>query len=170
MVFSLVRFAYTISHMTREERFQKIAKELGYRFDGEIKVGGNYAALVQHQNTIYISGQIPRVGNEVVIQGALGADILLDAGKIAAKICVMRAVALLLKQLGSLDRVQKILRISVYVQSSANFTQQSEVSDGASEVLYSIFGDAGVHSRTSVGVFQLPKNAPVEIDFVVAVD
>jgi enamine deaminase RidA (YjgF/YER057c/UK114 family) len=62
------------------------------------------------------------------------------------------------------------LRISVYVHSSVNFTQHSEVSDGASEVLYSIFGDAGVHSRTSVGVYQLPKNAPVEIDFIVAVN
>jgi len=156
--------------MTREERFQQIAKELGYGFDGEIKVGGNYSPLIQYESTIYISGQIPRVGNEVVIQGSLGEDVTLEAGQMAAKICVMRAIALLLKHLGSLDRVQKILRISVYVQSSANFTQQSEVSDGASEVLYSIFGDAGVHSRTSVGVFQLPKNAPVEIDFVVAVD
>jgi len=156
--------------MTREERFHQIAKELGYAFDGEIKVGGNYTPLVQYQDTIYISGQIPRVGNEVVIQGALGADVSLEVGQVAAKICVMRAIALLLKHLGSLDRVQKILRISVYVQSSVSFTQQSEVSDGASEVLYSIFDDAGVHSRTSVGVFQLPKNAPVEIDFVVAVD
>ena len=156
--------------MKREERFQQIVKELGYTFDGEIKVGGNYSPLVQHQSTIYISGQIPRIGNEVVIQGALGTDVTLEIGQIAAKICVMRAIALLLKHLGSLDRVQKILRISVYVQSSAGFTQQSEVSDGASEVLYSIFGEAGVHSRTSVGVFQLPKNAPVEIDLIVAVD
>ena len=156
--------------MTREECFNQVAKELGYAFDGEIRVGGNYSPLVQHQDTIYISGQIPRVGNEVVIQGSLGDDVTLELGKMAAKICVMRAIALLLKHLGSLDRVQKILRISVYVQSSASFTQQSEVSDGASEVLYSVFGDAGAHSRTSVGVLQLPKNAPVEIDFVVAVD
>ncbi len=105
--------------MKREERFQQIAKELGYTFDGEIKVGGNYSPLVQHQCTIYISGQIPRIGNEVVIQGALGTDVTLEIGQIAAKICVMRAIALLLKHLGSLDRVQKILRISVYVQSSA---------------------------------------------------
>ena len=87
----------------------------------------------------------------------------------AAKICVMRAIALLLQHLGSLDRVQQILRISVYVQSASNFTQHSEVSDGASEVLHAIFGEAGVHSRTSVGVIQLPKNAPVEIDLIVAV-
>ena len=156
--------------MMREARFEQIAKQLGFNFDGEIKVGGNYAPLIQHQKTIYISGQIPRVGNDVLIQGALGANVSLEAGQLAAKICVMRAVALLLKHLGSLDRVEKILQISVYVQSSPGFTQQSEVSDAASEILHSIFGDAGVHSRTSVGVFQLPKNAPVEIDFMVAVD
>lgn len=156
--------------MTREERFQQIAKDLGYSFDGEIKVGGNYAPLVQHQSIIYISGQIPRVGNEVVIQGVLGTDVSLEAGQMAAKICVLRALALLLKHLGSLDRVQKILRISVYIQCSISFTQHSEVSDGASEILYAIFGEAGVHSRTSVGVLQLPKNASVEIDFAVAVD
>ena len=156
--------------MTREEQFQQIAKKLGYGFEGEIKVGGNYSPLIQYENTVYISGQIPRIGDDVVIQGTLGIDVTLEAGQIAAKICVMRAVALLLNHLGSLDRVQKVLRISVYVHSSANFTQQSEVADGASEVLHSIFGDAGVHSRTSVGAFQLPKNAPVEIDLIAAID
>jgi hypothetical protein len=105
--------------MTREERFQKISKELGYSFDGEIKVGGNYSPLVEHQDAIYISGQIPRVGNDVVIQGALGADVTLEAGQTAAKICVMRAIALLLKHLGSLDRVQKILRIMFSPQQAS---------------------------------------------------
>jgi enamine deaminase RidA (YjgF/YER057c/UK114 family) len=156
--------------MTREERFEKIAQKMGYSFDGEMKVGGNYSPLVQHHDTIYISGQIPRVGNEIVIQGALGGEVTLEQGQLAAKICVMRAVALLKKHLGSLDKVKKVFQISVYVQSMASFTQQSEVSDGASEVLHEIFGEAGIHSRTSVGVFQLPKNAPVEIAFVVAVE
>ena len=155
--------------MTREDHFHQIANDLGYRFDGEIKVGGNYASLVEHQNTIYISGQIPRVGDQIVIHGALGADISLESGQLAAKICVMRAVALLLKHLGTLDQIKKILRMTVYVQSAKGFTQQSEVADGASAVLRSIFGDAGIHTRTSVGVLQLPKNAPVEIDLMVSV-
>jgi len=68
---------------------------------------------------------------------------------------------------GNLGRIRKVLRINVYVQSAADFTQQSEVADGASEVLYSVFGEAGVHTRTSVGEFQLPKNASVEVDRVV---
>jgi enamine deaminase RidA (YjgF/YER057c/UK114 family) len=154
--------------MTREERFRQIAVELGYDFDGEIKVGGNYSPLVVHDNITYISGQIPRVGDTVVIQGAVGKDVSLAQGQLAAKICIMRAVALLLGRFKSLDKVKRILSIDVYVQSADGFTRQSEVSDGASEILYAIFGEDGVHARTSVGVFQLPKNAPVEISLVVA--
>ncbi len=82
----------------------------------------------------------------------------------------MRALAILRQSLGTLDRIKKILRITVYVQSAQDFTQQSEVADGASEILYAIFASAGVHTRTSVGVFQLPKNASVEIDMIAAID
>ena len=82
----------------------------------------------------------------------------------------MRALAILGQLLGDLDRIKKVLRINVYVQSAADFTQQSEVADGASEVLYSIFAEAGVHTRTSVGVYQLPKNASVEVDMIVALE
>jgi len=154
--------------MSREARFRQIALELGYDFDGEIKVGGNYSPLVVHDDLAFVSGQIPRVGDTVVVQGAVGGDVSLAQGQLAAKVCIMRAVALLLRRFGSLDRIEKILSINVYVQSATGFTQQSEVSDGASEVLYTIFSEAGVHARTSVGVFQLPKNAPVEINLVAA--
>jgi enamine deaminase RidA (YjgF/YER057c/UK114 family) len=78
----------------------------------------------------------------------------------------MRALALLQRSLGSLDRVRSVLRIGVFVQSAEHFTQQSEVADGASEVLYRVLGEAGAHTRTSVGVFQLPKNATVELDLI----
>ena len=115
------------------------------------------------------SGQIPRVGNDVVVTGAAGSDVtLLDAQK-AAKISIMRALALLKNHLGSLDVVKSVLRITVYVQSASTFTQQSEVADGASEVLYAVFGKDGVHTRTSVGVLQLPKKATVEIDMIAAI-
>ena len=99
----------------------------------------------------------------------MGVGVSLADAQIAAQICAMRALALLRQSLGSLDRVDKILRISVYVQSAENFTQQSEVADGASAVLYAVLGAAGVHTRTSVGVYQLPKNAAVEIDLIAAV-
>ena len=81
----------------------------------------------------------------------------------------MRALALLQRALGSLDAVQSILRITVYVQSAPTFTQQSEVADGASEILFTVLGEAGAHTRTSVGVLQLPKNATVEVDLIASV-
>lgn len=154
--------------MSRSELFNQVASELGYDFNGEIKVGGNYVPILKHDNLIYISGQIPRVGDKVVIQGAVGSDIGLEEAQKAAKVCVMRALALVNQSVG-LDAVKGVLRISVFVQSANGFTQQSEVSDGASEVLYKVFGDVGIHTRTSVGVYQLPKNAPVEIDFIFSI-
>ncbi len=154
---------------SRDQLFNQQASALGYSFDGEIKIGGNYVPLLQDGKHIYISGQIPRVGNDVVVTGAAGSDVtLLDAQK-AAKISIMRALALLKNHLGSLDVVKSVLRITVYVQSASTFTQQSEVADGASEVLYAVFGKDGVHTRTSVGVLQLPKKATVEIDMIAAI-
>ena len=157
--------------MSRDARFEEQAQALGYRFDGEIKIGGNYVPLVRDGHHIYLSGQIPRVGDTVVVTGAAGAGAgasLADAQK-AAKVCAMRALALLQRAVGSLDAVQSILRITVYVQSAPTFTQQSEVADGASEVLFAVLGDAGAHTRTSVGVLQLPKNVTVEVDLIASV-
>lgn len=155
--------------MSREGAFQAIAGELGYDFNGEIRIGGNYSPVVWHGNEIYVSGQIPRVGNDVVVAGRAGAVVPIAQAQHAAQICVMRALALLRQSLGSLDDVARILRITVYVQSSEDFTQQSEVADGASDVLFRVLGEAGIHSRTSVGVYQLPKNATVELDLIAAV-
>ncbi len=153
-----------------DARFLEQSQQMGYSFDGEIKIGGNYVPLVRDGHHLYVSGQIPRVGNTVIVTGAVGAEVsLIDAQK-AAKVCVMRGLALLQRALGSLDHIQSVPRITVYVQSAPNFTQQSEVADGASEVLFQVLGlQAGAHSRTSVGVVQLPKNAAVEIDLIASV-
>jgi len=153
---------------SRKARFDKIAAGLGHAFEGEMRIGGNYVAAVQNGDEVYVSGQIPRIDNTVMVVGRVGGDVSLEQGRQAARICTMRALAILRQQLGDLERIKKVLRINVYVQSAADFTQQSEVADGASEVLYSVFADSGVHTRTSVGVYQLPKNAAVEIDMLVA--
>nr|WP_231402575.1 RidA family protein [Caenimonas aquaedulcis] len=141
---------------------------MGYSFDGEIKIGGNYVPLIRDGHTIYISGQVPRVEDTVVVTGRAGADVSLSQAQLAARICVMRALALLQRALGSLDNVRAILKVNVYVQCTDSFTQHSEVADAASELLFSILGPAGAHTRTSVGVYQLPKNATVELDLVAA--
>lgn len=151
---------------SRDTRFAAVQAELGYSFDGEIKIGGNYVPVVQHGDQVFVSGQIPRVGNTVVVTGRVGSETSVLQAQLAAKICAMRALALLRQSLGSLDRVKHILRITVFVQSAQDFTQQSEVADAASDVLYAVLGPAGAHTRTSVGVVQLPKSASVEIDLI----
>jgi enamine deaminase RidA (YjgF/YER057c/UK114 family) len=153
---------------SRQSRFDDIAASLGYSFEGEIKIGGNYTSTVRNGMDIYVSGQIPRVGNTVVVTGRVGEDVSIADAQKAAKVSILRALALLKQELGSLDKVLRVLRITVYVQCAANFTQHSEVADGASEVLHTVLGEAGMHTRTSVGVYQLPKNAAVEIDLIAA--
>lgn len=155
--------------MSADTRFQQAVASLGYTFDGELEVGGDYVPLLRDGDVIYISGQIPRVENTVVVTGRVGAEVSLGQAQLAAKVCAMRALALLQRELGSLDKLRRVLRISVYIQSAADFTQQSEVSDGASALLHEVLGEAGRHTRTSVGVYQLPKNASVELDMVVSV-
>jgi enamine deaminase RidA (YjgF/YER057c/UK114 family) len=155
--------------MDADARFDLEAKSLGYSFDGEIKIGGNYVPLVRDEKHVYLSGQIPRVGDCVVVTGAAGGAVSLTQAQLAAKVCIMRALALLKRSVGSLENIKCILRMTVYVQSSPTFTRQSEVADGASEVLFRVLGPGGAHARTSVGVLQLPKNATVEVDLVATV-
>jgi enamine deaminase RidA (YjgF/YER057c/UK114 family) len=155
--------------MSRDERFLEEAVALGYSFDDEIKIGGNYVSTIWDGQQIYVSGQIPRVGEKIVVTGAVGAETSLSQAQLGAKICTLRALALLKNELGTLERIKGISRITVYVQSAKTFTEQSEVADGASEVLFRVLGSAGAHTRTSVGAYQLPKNASVEIDFIATV-
>jgi enamine deaminase RidA (YjgF/YER057c/UK114 family) len=151
--------------MTRDEKYQAAQQRLGYLMD-EFKVGGNYTPLVRDGNHLYISGQIPRVGDTIVLPGKVGENLTLAQAQIAAGISALRCLGLLKQALGSLDAIKPIPRITVYVRSAEDFDQQSEVANGASDLLHEILGEAGVHTRTSVGVMQLPKSAAVEIDMI----
>lgn len=156
--------------MTADERFAEAARALGHGFDGEIRIGGNYTPVVRDGQQLFVSGQIPRVGDEVLYVGAVGEAIDLVGARTAAAICAMRALALVQRAAGSLDAVRAIPRITVYVRSAPGFTQQSEVADGASDLIARVLGAVGAHTRTSVGVFQLPKGAAVEVDLIARVD
>ncbi|ATH12113.1 hypothetical protein CHL79_06570 [Delftia acidovorans] len=156
--------------MTADERFAQAALELGHRFDGEIKIGGNYSPVVRDGQQLFVSGQIPRVGDEVLYVGTVGAGIDLASARTAAAICAMRALAFVQRAAGSLDAVRAVARITVYVRSAPDFTQQSEVADGASDLIARVLGPVGGHTRTSVGVLQLPKGAAVELDLIARVD
>lgn len=170
MRFALRTDSYNpVNVMTADTRFQQVANELGHDFSGEIKIGGNYTPVMRDGQQLCVSGQIPRVGDKVLFVGAVGDTFDVQQGQQAAAICAMRALAFLQRTAGSLDGIAAILRITVYVRSAPNFTQQSEVADGASDVLCRVLGPRGVHTRTSVGVLQLPKGTAVELDLVASI-
>ena len=156
--------------MSADQNFQQQATALGYSFDGPIKVGGNYAPVVRDGAFVYVSGQIPRVGDEIIVVGAAGAEVPIEGARLAAKICTMRALALVGGAVGGLGNIVAVPRMTVFVRSAPSFTQQSEVADGASDLLALVLGPIAVHARTSVGVLQLPKGATVEIDFLFKID
>ena len=131
--------------MTADERFAQAALELGHRFDGEIKIGGNYSPVVRDGQQLFVSGQIPRVGDEVLYVGTVGAGIDLASARTAAAICAMRALAFVQRAAGSLDAVRAVARITVYVRSAPDFTQQSEVADGASDLIARVLGLSLIH-------------------------
>ncbi|MGY2289538.1 RidA family protein [Pseudomonas sp. SDO528_S397] len=151
--------------MTPDEKYLAVQQRLGYRLT-EFKIGGNYTALLRDGHHLYISGQIPRVGDAIVLPGKVGDTLDLAQAQLAAGVSALRCLGLLQQALGSLDQVKSIPRITVYVRSAEHFDQQSEVANGASDVLHEVLGSAGVHTRTSVGVMQLPKSAAVEIDMI----
>jgi enamine deaminase RidA (YjgF/YER057c/UK114 family) len=153
----------------RDIQLETLAREFGMDFQQEIRAVNHYQVALQHKDELYISGQLPRIGTQVAVTGRVGAETSLEDAQRAARICIVRALAIMQQTLGSLERIDKVLRLTVYVQSAADFTQQSEVADAASEILYSLLAEQGGHTRTSVGVFQLPKNASVELDLIAAI-
>lgn len=154
---------------SRQALFAAKAAEYGVEFEDEISAGANYEVAVENGGEIYVSGQIPRVRGVIAVTGRVGETLSLADGRRAAAICALRAVAVLRQTLGSLERVQRILRLTVFIQSASDFTQQSEVADAASEIFYDLFAPVGGHTRTAIGVYQLPKNAAVELDLIAAI-
>jgi enamine deaminase RidA (YjgF/YER057c/UK114 family) len=117
----------------------------------------------------YVSGQLPRSGGQVLFTGKAGADVSLVQAQAAAEACVLQALAQLKVGLGDLGRVLRILKVTGYVASAPGFMQQPQVIDAASNLLLLAFGDAGRHARSAVGVAELPRGVPVEIELIAAV-
>ena len=125
--------------------------------------------VVIHENVARTSGQLPRISGELTCIGTLGADVTVADGAQAAEVCALNALAVLEEALGTLDRVERVLTLTGYVASAPDFHEQPAVIDGASKVLYAIFGDAGRHTRSAIGVAALPRGGAVEIEVVVAI-
>jgi enamine deaminase RidA (YjgF/YER057c/UK114 family) len=119
-------------------------------------------------NLLHISGQLPFKDGQLVT-GRLGDGVSLEDGQEAAKLCALMLVAQMKAALGSLARVERIVKLGVFVNSTGDFTDQPKVANGASELMVALFGDAGKHARSAVGVPVLPLGAAVEIDAIVQV-
>ena len=132
---------------TRAARFAAEADRLGYDFSGPLQIGGNYVSSLKHAGVLHISGQVPRVGSEVVVVGEAGSDVTLERAQHAAQVCAMRALVLIAQAEGSLDAVQQVLGMRVYTRSAPGFTQQSEVANAASDLLVRVLGPAGTHTH-----------------------
>ncbi len=127
-----------------------------------------YVPVVVAGGLAHVSGQLPFVAGKLV-RGRLGEDVSLEEGYDAARACGLMLIAQLKAALGSLDRVERVVKLGGYVNSAADFTDQPKVVNGASELMVAVFGDAGKHARSAVGVPALPLGAAVEVDAIVAV-
>jgi len=126
-------------------------------------------AVVVHRGVARTSGQLPRIAGALTCRGRLGDTVTVEEGREAAAVCALNALSVLEVALGSLDRIERVLSVTGYVASAPDFHQQPAVVDGASKVLADVFGEAGRHTRSAVGVAALPRGGAVEIEVTVAV-
>ncbi|WP_078410682.1 RidA family protein [Priestia abyssalis] len=130
----------------------------------------HYVPVVIHNGVAYISGQVPRVEGHVPYTGKVGAEVSIEQARELAEMCVLKGLSSLKTTIGSLDRIEQVLKVTGYVQSAPGFSGQPNVLDAASELLERILGKKGIHARAAVGVAELPSNTPVEIEFVIAIN
>jgi len=141
-------------------------QELGIQLPTPPEALASYVPVSVSSGYAYVSGQVPIAEGKPLWTGKLGDGVDVAAGAEAARRCVLQALSALRAELGSLDRVKRIVKLGVFVASAAGFTGQPKVANGASDVLVEVFGDSGRHARTAVGVAELPLGAPVEVDIV----
>jgi enamine deaminase RidA (YjgF/YER057c/UK114 family) len=143
-------------------------KELGLVLPPPPKPAGTYAPVVVEGNHAWVSGQVVVHDGAAVHPGLVDRDVTAAVAKDVAHRATLQALSALEVALGSLDRVERVVRVAVYVASVPTFTRHHEVGNGATEVLTAIFGEAGRPARVAMGVAALPLNAPVEVEMVVA--
>jgi enamine deaminase RidA (YjgF/YER057c/UK114 family) len=141
--------------------------ELGIELPQAAAPVAAYVPVVVTGNLAHVSGQLPFVDGQLVT-GRLGEDVTLEQGMAAARACGLMILAQLAAALGSLDRVERVVKLGAFVNSAASFTDQPKVANGASELMAQVFGEAGKHARSAVGVPVLPLGAAVEVDAIVA--
>ena len=147
--------------------FSQKLKELGLTLPEVAKPVAAYIPAVRTDSIVYSSGQLPMAAGTLKYKGRMGDNISLEEADEAARMCAMNALAAVCAEAGGIDAIERIVRVTGYVNSTPEFTEQPKVVNGASELMLAIFGDAGRHARSAVGVSSLPLGAPVEVELIV---
>jgi enamine deaminase RidA (YjgF/YER057c/UK114 family) len=142
--------------------------ELGLTLHGPHPPHDPLDAVVIHSGIARTSGQLPRIEGVLTCLGRLGDTVTVEEGREAAAVCALNALSALQEALGTLDRVERVLTVTGFVSSASDFYQQPAVIDGASKILADVFGEAGRHTRSAIGVAALPRNGAVEIEVTVS--
>jgi enamine deaminase RidA (YjgF/YER057c/UK114 family) len=148
---------------------EKRLEELGIALPDAAVPSFDYVPVTVHGGLAYVSGQVPKVDGEVRVFGKVGAEVDVETARGEAEVCILQGLACLRAELGSLDRIERILKVNGYVASASGFNGQPRVLDAASNLIGRIFGEAGRHARAAIGVAELPRNCAVEIEMIVAV-
>lgn len=143
--------------------------ELGIELPQVVAPVASYVPAVQTGNLVYTAGQLPVVHGELIATGRVGSSVDEETAKACARACALNALAAVVSVIGDIDRIRRIVKVVGFVSSEPGYSGQPVVVNGASDVLGEIFGDAGAHARSAVGVSGLPKDAPVEVELIVEV-
>ncbi|MCL4440839.1 MAG: RidA family protein [Firmicutes bacterium] len=144
-------------------------KEMGITLPAVPKPLASYVPAVMADRCVYTSGQIPLVDGELKFRGKVGGDLTEEQGYEAARICALNCLSVVREQIGSLDNIERIVKVTGFVNSAPGFANQPKVVNGASDLLGEVFGEAGRHARSAVGVSDLPIHAAVEVEMIVKI-
>lgn len=148
------------------EIFEDRLRDLGYEVPQVAQPVAAYVPAMRDGNYVYTSGQLPFVAGKLPQTGKVGADVTPEEAEELARICTLNALAATRGVLGTLEKIEQVVKVTAFVASAPGFGGQPGVANGASLLLGKVFGDSGIHTRSAVGVAELPLNAPVEIEFV----
>lgn len=141
-------------------------RELGLELPSVPKPAGSYVPAVRSGNFLFTAGQLPFENGELRIKGKVGDAVTPEEAQEAARICALNALAAVASEAGGLSNIRRIVKVTGFVASAPGFNGQPTVLNGASDLLGEIFGEAGLHARSAVGVAELPLDAPVEVELI----
>jgi enamine deaminase RidA (YjgF/YER057c/UK114 family) len=141
-------------------------RDLGYELPGVPEPAGAYVPATRAGTLIFTAGQVPFEGGELHKTGKVGDTVSLEEARQAAWICALNALAAAAAEAGGLKNIRRIVKVTGFVASAPGFNDQPQVINGASELIGEVFGEAGLHARSAIGVAELPLDAPVEVELV----